>query len=93
LARVNAVILQQELQSGEGVVEAPGAREAGRDSQPRPGHPTIDDSGFLGVAERGLPLIPVPEASLEAWKRLRVTLANEIVSTATEITLRVRASS
>jgi hypothetical protein len=51
-------------------------------------------SEFLGVAERGLPVTrPEADASQEAWKRLRTTLANEIVSTATEVTLRVRESS
>jgi hypothetical protein len=53
-----------------------------------------ETSGFLGVSERGLPVTRTEaDASQEAWKRLRRTLADEIVSTATEITLRVRSSS
>jgi hypothetical protein len=64
------------------------------DQAPRPGSRLDPNrSGFLGVAERGMPLLRPDDASLEAWKRLRGTLADEIVATATEITLRVRGSS
>jgi hypothetical protein len=88
LARVNAVLadsLPVTPDAGSGsdaVANRDGSRMAAETSE------------FLGVAERGLPVNrPPADASQEAWKRLRTTLANEIVSTATEVTLRVRESS
>lgn len=91
LARVNAVL--GEGSPPDGPAGAPRANGGAASSDPRTA-PEAGASEFLGVAERGLPVgRPAADASQEAWKRLRTTLADEIVSTATEITLRVRESS
>lgn len=99
LARVNAVLgeVGQDTQAARLAGGPESEAGAGPDGWRKRGAGSdTGASGFLGVAERGLPVVgPVaPEAaSREAWKRLRTTLVNEIVSTATEITLRVRETS
>lgn len=80
LARVNTLLAENATPPGPAAAWPPGGAAPGAEA-----------SGFLGVAQRGLPLVRRDdEAARETWRRLRATLADEIVATATEITLRVR---
>jgi cell division septum initiation protein DivIVA len=80
LARVNMLLAENATPPEPAAAWPPGGAVPGAEA-----------SGFLGVAQRGLPLDRRDdEAARETWRRLRATLADEIVATATEITLRVR---
>jgi hypothetical protein len=94
LARVNEAIRRQSAPPASDSTNAPRTPGAAVDDAARPAAaPGQETSGFLGIAERGLPVTTETDLSLEAWKRLRATLADEIVATATAITRRVRGSS